>query len=308
MVQPKAMQAELLTSGSRSDPTTGRAENIQIEARQLECTCVALEVSGRGYARVDPNFLETGAPSLDTAFQNFLTTCDDLPADPYCAQGSRLRRFGRFRLNSETADVRSEPPERDDAFGYLVTRYEQPAENNPEHAGRPRFFAALRADQCRSPFLRMAIARCFRGISWPDRTVPLVVGVHIVETVARQDHPGVSTPNHLHHDGEPVTWAFLLSRSNVAGGENIIAMPTAIGRSAGDLEASETLARFTLERPLEGWVVDDQRVCHYVSPIEVVGMEPVGHRTILLIDFSLGDHEGVRLSRAPAETTAQPVP
>ena len=46
------------------------------------------------------------------------------------------------------------------------------------------------------------------------------------------------------------------------------------------------IARFTLEKPWEGWVVNDKRVAHYVWPIEVAAGYERGRRVILLTDFT----------------------
>lgn len=61
---------------------------------------------------------------------------------------------------------------------------------------------------------------------------------------------------------------------------------TAAGMPATSLAPSQVIDRFVLLNPLQGWVVDDRRVSHYVSPVEVVTGAIEGHRTVLLIDFT----------------------
>lgn len=251
----------------------------------------AADLAAQGYARVAPSFLLSANENDDQTFREFLLACRDLPADPHCVAGLRFRRYGRFKLQPDTLEITAEAPTIDLRTGRAATCYVQSAANNPEHAGRERHFAALLAAQSDSQFLRTSIARCFRDSPWPLDAMPVVVGVHIVRTIARPGEPGVSTPNHLHHDGEPVTWAFLLSRSGVAGGENVIASPSAAGHTPAEAKSIDILARFTLEQPLSGWVVDDRRVSHYASPIEPVPGVTQGQRTILLIDFSPDSNE-----------------
>jgi hypothetical protein len=144
----------------------------------------------------------------------------------------------------------------------------------------------LTAAQRTNLFLRATIMKCFGAIPWQDTSRPVIVGVHIIQLLARAGTPAVSSPDALHRDGEPWTWAFLLKRHHVTGGENIIAVPEAANQHPSKVAEANILDRFRLKKPYEGWVVDDRKVSHYVSPVAVTSGQDTGWRTILLIDFT----------------------
>jgi hypothetical protein len=80
--------------------------------------------------------------------------------------------------------------------------------------------------------------------------------------------------------------AVLVERHDVVGGENLITVPSAATKAPESVSSEEIIERFTLTRPWEGWIVDDQRVAHYVSSVEVRDGCDVGTRTVMLIDFT----------------------
>lgn len=239
---------------------------------------IATALAAHGYARVAPSFL--GAAISSRHLTAFLDSCQELPPDLHARDSVRHRRHGRFLLNSVTHDLAPMPP-----VDAGVSLYRQSPHSNPEQAGQWRSFAALTSDQYESPFLISAIMLCFAALPALG-PVEIEVGVHVVKNTARPGRPGRSTPNHLHQDGEPFTWAFLLSRGGVIGGENVFAEVTAAGNPVERTPSSQVIDRFVLLNPLQGWVVDDRRVSHYVSPVEVVTGAMEGHRTVLLIDFT----------------------
>lgn len=85
---------------------------------------------------------------------------------------------------------------------------------------------------------------------------------------------GKPTPEGMHRDG--VDWVFvgLIARTGVAGGV------TGIGDAEG-----RALGAFTLTQPLDAVFLDDRRVRHGVTPIEVVAPERPAYRDVLVLTF-----------------------
>jgi hypothetical protein len=239
-----------------------------------------------GYVRVDENFIGTGMGDVGKTREAFIESCKDIPADQHCEKGVRHRRYQPFVLHPWSGTLESMPPVWDAGRKDYVTRYLQSVRINPEHGGEARGFAPLTNAQVTNLFLRSTVRRCFGVLPWRETHKPVFVGVHIIQLVAKPGAPAVSSPDLLHRDGEPYTWAFLLARVNVDGGENIIAVPEAANRHPSEVLEESVLARFTLTKPFEGWVVDDRKVSHYVSPVSLAQDAGIGWRTILLIDFS----------------------
>ena len=239
-----------------------------------------------GYARTEPEFIADDSGDLAKARTSFLRTIRKNPLDGHCANGNRYRRYGVFILHPWSGMLESIPPVWDADQNERVARYLQSARINPEHGGKARAFAPLTTTQRTNLFLRSTIMRCFRSIPWSDLSQPVIVGVHVIQLIAHRDAPAVSSPDALHRDGEPWTWAFLLDRRGVIGGENTIAMPDAANKHPSEVSDRDIIDRFTLRKPFEGWVVDDRKVSHYVSPVSVDSKHVTGWRTILLIDFT----------------------
>jgi hypothetical protein len=74
--------------------------------------------------------------------------------------------------------------------------------------------------------------------------------------------------------------------TSVEGGENLITAVEATNKHPTQVPESAIKDRFILEKAWDGWVVDDEKVAHYVSPIEVATGHNAGRRIVILIDFT----------------------
>jgi len=260
------------------------ANDLVAEAVESE-RLVADALERNGYARIHPNYLLARGGDVAIGRRDFLESIRELPIDWHCTDHNRYRRYGVFDLRPWSGDLESLPPAWDSEKGEFVMEYLQSSSLNPEHAGNVRMFAALTEAQRTNRFLRWAIETCFRSLPWKQTRRSILVGVHIIRLEAQRGMPSASSPDYLHRDGEPWTFGFLLERHGVVGGENVIAPAKLANIHPDELADRAVIERFTLEQPLEGWVVDDRKVSHYVSPVRVVGDRDRGSRTILLIDF-----------------------
>ncbi|PTH97993.1 hypothetical protein BU099_09590 [Staphylococcus xylosus] len=121
-----------------------------------------------------------------------------------------------------------------------------------------------------------------------DRAIilPIHVGVHFVKLYVENDNDkAFSSPDCLHQDGEPFTFAHLVERSNVIGGTNAIAIPNAAGSKPEDIDENDLIEVFEIEKPLESYGVYDPSVSHYVSPVEKGSENNIGVRSVILIDY-----------------------
>ncbi|KEF38678.1 2OG-Fe dioxygenase [Schinkia azotoformans MEV2011] len=112
------------------------------------------------------------------------------------------------------------------------------------------------------------------------------VGVHFVKLLVKNNgEKAVSSPNNLHQDGEPFTFAHLIKRENVVGAINAIATPKNAGKTLSEVDKQELHATFEISNPLDSYGVYDPLVSHYVSPIEKGIKDKPGERSVILIDF-----------------------
>lgn len=243
-------------------------------------------LASKGFAHLDSEFFGGRDPDLKRARIAFVESCRELPEDNHAGERNRNRRYGTFILLPWNWRLEPVPPVWDSEKKELVSRYLQSSQLNPEHNGKARSFAPLTEEQTSNAFLHHAIMASFRALRWPYPNQPVAVGCHIIELVAKPGARGVSSPDLIHRDGEPFTVAALIERNGIVGGENLITVPDVANRHPSEVPGDAIIERFTLERPWDGWIVDDKRVAHYVSPIEVADGYETGNRIVILIDFT----------------------
>ncbi len=266
---------------------------------------VAASLRGRGFSTFTGELFERDPAYLVQAREKFIASCRDLPADFYSRSAGRNRRYGRFLLNPADRSLELIAPVWDRERCQHVTPYMQEGCFNPEHPGEKRVFAALTDAQASNPFLHSLIMRCFETLPW-SYPGDVVVGVHAVEFVVDFGQSITSTPGNVHCDGEPFTFGILIERDGVIGGENTIATVDAAGMHPDALASGQIKSRLTLEQPLDGWVVDDAKVAHSVSPVTGANHKGLGRRAMLLIDFTPADQFGtIQADRANAVSFSQ---
>jgi hypothetical protein len=243
-----------------------------------------LEGQGYGILRCEDLSL---FPELQLRLQQFVVAAADLPTDPDFKAGNRLRRYGRFRLSPWKPSLDAYKPRWDRDLGDFVHPYSQETFNS-DYPNSVRQFPALTPGQQANPFLEQLILFDFAQIPWKDNDaleMTFFVGVHLLRHIAKPGLPGVPSPDFLHQDGEPFTFAHLIERHTVTGGINTIASADYADCQRADVPPDEVRAEFTLLDLLDTYVVANAIVSHYVSPIHVIPGHEQGCRTILLIDF-----------------------
>jgi len=215
----------------------------------------------------------------------------ELPADDYDAHGTRKRAYGRYIYLPwrESQDCLYATPGRfHETKGAHVITFQQPKTLNHEENGNYRLFTPLPDHVYENPFLKQIVANMFWSLPF-DFTLmefPFQVGIHIVKLEATPNTMARASPDCVHRDGEPYTFAILLNSENALGGENYITDPDWQNNDIDNIPYSAIRDRFKLENPGDGYVVSDRDVAHYVSPVfSRNGISP-GIRTVLLIDYT----------------------
>jgi hypothetical protein len=219
------------------------------------------------------------------------------PVDRYDRTGSRQKLYSQvIRHPNGTLSVL--PPCDDGANSASYTTYFQALHFNREFGNLKRQFAPFPATVLGNPTLQVLINLCFAMIpQWRlkgDARNSVFVGVHGQRLKSDGRRAVMSSPPHLHIDGEPHTFVVMLERDNVIGGVSYVALPEAAGKSPEDIDPSWILARGTLMNPLDILAVDDERVSHHVTGVLGANRRP-GSRSVLLLDYSEID-----LTRTPA--------
>jgi hypothetical protein len=230
---------------------------------------------------------ELPAADLEQHLSELRREFNKLPADPYGGEGNRFRRYSRAVLMPWSGHLEWIPNAFDED-GKPAAEYFQGA-YNPDYRQTPRRFPAISERSRANPLLRRAIEVDFEQTFWDDvdSRLPLHVGVHFVKL--QVDAPGdeaVASPNHLHQDGEPFTFAHLVERRNSVGGVNTIAKPRCSGLLPEDVGEHLILDRFELVESLDSYGVCDAKVSHYVSAVRRANGHGPAARSVVLIDFT----------------------
>jgi len=217
-------------------------------------------------------------------WKNIQEAFEDLPEDPNKPENTlRYRRYS-FGYFSTYLNELNWPPE---VHGEICPYYQ--GDNNPEHLGETRMLPSISRETLANPLLRLIIENDFHRTSWSYQNLSLLkVGVHLVRLMVTKEFPvAVASPNCLHQDGEPYTFAHLVNRKGITGGANTIADPTAAGLTSDEISPGQKRASFTLNNGLESFAVNDALVSHAVDPIRIAPNCNVGIRDIVLIDFTV---------------------
>ncbi|MBK3662815.1 2OG-Fe dioxygenase family protein [Bradyrhizobium diazoefficiens] len=206
------------------------------------------------------------------------------------------REAGRHRyysagvyVNHAAAGTRFVPcPPFVDASGELFTTFLQPPGTNRDYDTERRF-DPFPETLIRHDGLQQLVDLCFQIT--PSSLFPneardwLRVGLHLVCLHAEGVRPGMSSPNRAHVDGELCTSIVMVERVNVIGGASLVVEREFADAHPNEIPSESRLADITLEATLDILTVDDRRVAHYVFPV-FAGKNTIGHRTVLLVDFT----------------------
>lgn len=180
---------------------------------------------------------------------------DDLELDPYHTDGSRRRRFAQYRIGHDGMDwTISRLPQRP---------FVQPKHNNYLAGGLARYFKPVTADL--TPLLRTALA-----LIAPDASVDWQINVHQYRIEATADRAGTPVPEGAHRDGVDHIMMVCINRNNVVGGETSL------------YDDGQVVFKTTLQAG-DAVVIDDRRLFHDASQINVDDPTRPGHRDLFVI-------------------------
>ena len=228
---------------------------------------IASSLQQRGYAFVGAPTMEMTllAAGLDD-WDSFAASWDDLGLDTYMADGGRYRRrrHAAFALSDQGIARKPHQP------------HYQSRDYNPLNGGLERWFTPITEATGNHPALRAVLGiafRLFNGLT-PAQTRPLAwhTEVHQFRIEAHPDEPGLPTPEGLHRDGVDWVLVMLVARENIASGTTTIYD-----------DDRRLVGSFTLTRPGDAALVDDSRVYHGVTPIEVLDPGRPAFRDVLVV-------------------------
>lgn len=266
----------------------GLPNTVALSLGQTSFRAVRDGLSSVGFARFS---LEEHLEHYACALATLQEAAAEMPLDLTDGGAGRARLYGRFQLlpwKARGIDLHPEPGRINAFNGQFGLEYTQPATVNSAAAGKRRVFKTFGDDLYSNPLLLDVIRDLFEMVPFdPDtKAGAFVVGVHLVKLSPMGLCEAVASPPVVHRDGEPYTAAVLINRVNAKGGFNAVTQPRWHDHRMDEVENDDVLDIFTLESPLQGYIVDDLKVAHYVSPVASIDPLHPAERTILLVDFT----------------------
>ncbi len=197
-------------------------------------------------------------------WESFARSWDDLGLDTYMADGGRYRRRRHAAFAVDTDGITRKPHQ----------PHYQSRDYNALNGGIERWFAPVADDIAAHPALGAILRTCRTLFGRLAAAAGWHVEIHQFRITARSGETGRPTPEGMHRDGVDYVLVLLVSRVNVASGVT----------SVHDSERRE-LDSFTLARPLDAALLDDQRVYHGVTPVEPIDPAAPAHRDVLVVTF-----------------------
>ncbi|WOX21572.1 2OG-Fe dioxygenase family protein [Streptomyces solicathayae] len=200
----------------------------------------------------------------ETEIKQLRQSWDGLPVDRFMKGGAsyRRRRYSEFQL-TDRGLVRA-------PHG----AFRQSLAVNPLHGGVAREFEPVEQEVAESPLLTALVRTLLARLPGSFDSATGGIGIHQIRIVASREAEGLPAPEGIHEDGHHFVAQVLLRRENVEGGVSQVY----------DREKNP-LFRTLLTEPFETVVIDDRRVFHGVSAVEVAEGTPVGVRDMMLVDF-----------------------
>jgi len=225
--------------------------------------------SADGIAPLPVRLLPPGtlADPASAEWTAFARSWDDLPHDLWMADGGayRRRRYAAFEVaGGECTRLRHRP-------------HYQERDHNPLNGGIERWFAPMAGDQTGSPLFRALVLGTAALIANASAQGPnaWAVEAHQFRIEALPGHPGLPTPEGIHHDGRDWVLILLVGGSDYAGGESRIE----------DASGDSILER-RLVHPGEALLLNDRHVRHGTTPIEAEMPDTPAWRDTLVLTFA----------------------
>jgi hypothetical protein len=217
-----------------------------------------------------------GVEGLDV----FGTYWENLPADEYVTDGSRLRRFGRCHMTPES--MRWLPS----------TAFVQSKQFNAVFGDRERVFAPLVSEFTDSRGLHSITRTLF------DTLAPLLggaveVGIHQISVVPSRE-PTQVVPEGAHRDGFHYVTISLIRLEHIRADSAF--------SSVIDPHTKQALFCRRLTRPLECLVIDDRRWLHDCSPV-IAEQLGVARRDVMIQTWSPARRIGSDLGQRSLSVT-----
>lgn len=201
------------------------------------------------------------------------------------SKGNRFRCYHKAIYTPWNDQMIFLPASTDIATGEKYFPFRQGSEN-PEFANRVRRFQPMPEAMQRNPALRQLVKADFLLSPFANcRDEAFALRFHVIRHTVEPGEQAASSPDLLHTDDVAYSVIHIIERSGVNGGVNCVAAHEHAGKRWDEVPIRDVLAQLTFTGLFSGLAFLDDRVSHYVSPIEAAANVP-GARAVVIIDIA----------------------
>lgn len=232
---------------------------------------IAADIRQQGFAFVPADRMQKIMPAQAVeGWADFADSWNRLDEDRHMGDGGRYRQrlHAAFRVTAQEITRKPHQP------------HYQSLAHNGLNGGVQRWFGPVTSaiggsatnigvlNLCRNVFARVAE---------DARPGAYHTEMHQFRIEPAPDQVGKPTPEGMHRDGVDWVCVMLVNRENVKHGVTDIVAPD-----------GQSLASFTMTKPMDCVFLDDRRVLHGVTPIGLMDPARKGHRDVLVMTYQGG--------------------
>lgn len=238
---------------------------------ELQVLCAHVEQAGFAFTsgqQVKTLIQAASADAFNDWFE-FEASWNDMPLDPYMADGGRYRRRRYATLSAADGAIRLEPHQ----------PHYQSREYNALNGGLAREYEPIPERILKGNTMQNVLLFCEQLFSCMQPGNPWHIECHQFRIEAGDGAQGKPTPEGIHRDGVDFVFVMMVKRVNISSGTTTM----------HDMTQQHTLDSFTLTAPLDSAIVNDRRCMHGVTPVQQIDPTQPAYRDVLVITFTARD-------------------
>ena len=238
---------------------------------ELQALCKRVEEAGFAFAprQQVKTLVEAATPNALDDWSVFSASWDNMPLDPYMADGGRYRRRRYATLSAAAGVIRLEPHQ----------PHYQSLTYNALNGGVAREYEPIQEQILQGNTMRHVLQFCEQLFSRMQPGSPWHIECHQFRIEAGDGSMGKPTPEGIHRDGVDFVFVMMVKRVNISSGTTTM----------HDITQQHTLDSFTLTEPLDSAIVNDRRCMHGVTPVEQIDSAMPAYRDVLVVTFTARD-------------------
>lgn len=238
---------------------------------ELQALCARVQQAGFTFASNQQvrMLIEAANPDALNDWPVFEASWDNMPLDPYMADGGRYRRRRYATLSAVDGVIRLEPHQ----------PHYQSLEYNALNGGVAREYEPIPEQVLKGNTMQNVLLFCERLFSVMQPGNPWHIECHQFRIEAGDGAQGKPTPEGIHRDGVDFVFVMMVKRVNISSGTTTM----------HDMTQQHTLDSFTLTAPLDCAIVNDRRCMHGVTPVEQIEPALPAYRDVLVVTFTARD-------------------